>query len=141
MSNIQYASLYVEIVSTHRSRQPSPRVYRIRQLASVRSIFRIPLVAIHIQPVLARGRLDRLLGLNCLHPLLPSASLLWLRPSSVGTEDALQAQHPGRDLHVDEGEGRAEEEWAFGGGGGDELGELVFQIGRFLDLSVGFLGL
>lgn len=138
-SNFNSLFLCFHKLPSDRSRQPSPRIDRIRHLTSIRPILRIPLITIHIQPILARRRLHRLLCLNCLHPLLPSATFLWLWPASVRPKDALEPQYPRRHLDVDEGEGGAEEEGAGRVGCGDELGELVFEVGGFLDLGVGLL--
>lgn len=104
-----------------------PRINRISDLTRARPVLGIPFVTIQIQLIRARRPGHALLGFHRIDPCAPATPLLGLGPPAVRTQDAAQAEHPGRDLDVDEGEGGAEEEGACGVRRGDEFGDLVAQ--------------
>jgi hypothetical protein len=118
------------------SRQPLPRVDRISQLTGPRPVFRIPLVAVQIQLVRARGRLHTRLIIDSINPRLPSTSFLGLGPASVRTQHASQPQHPRRDLYVNKRDLRTEEERAGLVGCRDEFVDLIAELLGVRDLVV-----
>ena len=101
----------------------------------------ISLITIQIQLLVGRRRPDRLVVLDRLQPGPPATAELRVRPAAVGLQDAREAEHPGGELHVDEGDVRAEEEGPVRVRGVDDLGDFRLQLFGVLDLLVELLGL
>ncbi len=79
--------------------------------------------------------------LDRLHPDGPSTAHLRVGPASIGFQHARQTQHPGCELHVHEGDLRAEKERSSRIGNVDEMRDLRLQLLGVLQLLVERLGL
>lgn len=105
------------------------------------SLTGISLIAIQIQLIPTRRRLDPLIPLNGIHPACPARTGFWIGPATVRLQHASQANHPWSHLDVDEGDSGAEEEGAGRVGRVDEFGDLEFQVFGGVDLLLGVLRL
>ena len=68
----------------------------------------------------AHRRFDPLIGLHCRDPSFPARADLGVGPLAVMFENSGEADDPGGEGHVDEGDQGAEEEGAGGVGGVDQ---------------------
>ena len=105
------------------------------------SLTSISLIAIQIQLIPTRRRLDPLIPFNSVHPASPARARLRVGPATIRFQHALHADDPRRHLDVDEGDGGAEEEGAGGVGRVDEFGDLEFEVFGGVDLLLGVLRL
>nr|POE47387.1 hypothetical protein CFP56_00718 [Quercus suber] len=124
-----------------RSRQTPAGVDRFAHLARVGSVLGIPLIAVEVELIIARRLPDRLVALERLHPPLPATARLGLRPAAVGLQHRPHAHHPRRNLDVHERHLGAEEIWASGIRGVDELRDRFGQFRGEARLLAGLLRL
>lgn len=105
-----WSPLRLLITPNFRSRQWPPRIYRPSNLTRIRPILRIPLITIQVQIVSRRRGPHMLIPFHRLNPLRPPTPHLRIWPTTVWLKYAREPQHPGCEVDVDKGYGRAEEE-------------------------------
>ena len=67
-------------------------------------------------------------------PLGPPASLLRLRPPSIGFQHAVHPDHPRRELNINKGDATTKEKWACCVCGIDDRGDLSLEFFGVADL-------